>query len=262
MLSLKTKIEDLGVTFNDIDSSVINSFRTSMAGLAKTAQAEWVRIAQSRLTTSREDYVNGLQQSQSFKIHKVGGESVYEISLVGDMPNNIEFGMPAFDMKSVRPGWLGGAKAKTSKDGHSYVTIPFRHSTTSGARIQYSGKALSDNLKQELQSAVKKYGMNDMVRSSSGKVIQGPVKRIPSNAPDVHSYLKGLTKIQKAIGGKTKSGKGRGSSQFFTWRVMSEKSHAGSWLHPGLTAKNILKEVETWTGREMDKIIDSMLGAR
>lgn len=259
MITLRSKLEDAGYDFNKMESGMERLFRRSLAGLAKAAQAEWVRIAQDRLSSSREIYVNGLRQAESFEQRTVGGESVYEISLVGDMPNNMEFGMPSFDMKAVRPGWLGGSKAKTGKDGSKYIVIPFRHSTSSDARLGYSGKALKANLKNELKKEVKKYGLDQMVRSSSGKIVSGPVAKIPPKAP-VHQYLKGLTKIQTKQKGTTPSGKQRGSSQLMTWRIMSENSAPGSWRHPGLVAQNILPTVEQWANKELSKIVDLVLG--
>jgi hypothetical protein len=246
-------------------------FRKAVAGLAKAAQAEWIRLAQDRLVTSREIYVNGLRQAESFEAKSVGGEPVYTITLVGDMANNIEYGMSAYDMKAVRPGWLGGKKARYTKDGYKYVIIPFRHSTSSSARLGYSGKAAKADLKNELKKTAKEYGLNKMVRrlgftldrGFTNAITPGPVARVPNKA-DVHSYLKGLTRIQKPQSGYIeKAGelpKQRGSSTLMTWRVMSERSPAGSWIHPGITAKMLMPEVEMWANKELGKIVETVLG--
>lgn len=272
MISLRAKLEDVDYDFNTLEKGMAMQFRKAVAGLARAAQAEWIRLAQDRLVTSREIYINGLRQAESFESKMVGGEPVYTISLVGDMPNNIEHGMSAFDMKAVRPGWLGGAKARTSKDGHKYVIIPFRHSTSSNARLGYSGKAAKADLKNELKKTAKEYGLNKMVRQLGftldrgfiNAVTPGPVARVPNKAADVHSYLRGLTRIQTPQSGFVeKAGKlpqQRGSSQLMTWRIMSEKSPAGSWIHPGLTAKLLMPEVELWANKEMGRIVETVLG--
>jgi len=259
MISLRSKLENVGYDMNTMEAGTMLLFRKAVGGLAKAAQSEWVRLAQDRLKTSREIYVNGLRQAESFEIRKVDGEPVYDVTLVGDMPNNLEFGMPAFDMKTVRPGWLGGAKAKTSKDGHKYIAIPFRHSTSSDARLGYSGKAAKMDLKKELKRTVKEYGLDRMIRTASGQVVAGPTTRVPSKEYDVHKYLRGLTRIQTPTAGMTKDGKQKGSSQLMTWRIMSEKSDPGSWLHPGLVPQNLLVEVEAYVNREMNKIIETVL---
>lgn len=254
MISVNAKLEGLGVDINTLEMGVVDVFRRAIAGLAKASQSEWIRLAQTRLKTSREIYINGLRQAESFTTRTDGGEPVYEITLVGTMPNNIEHGMPSFDMKNVRPGWLGGSKSKVGKDGKRYVIIPFRHSTSSDARLGYTGKAKDANLQTHLKKAVSQYGLDKMIRSASGQVKSGPVKRIPKGA-DVHKYLQGLTRIQKPTG----TTKQRGQGMLMTWRVMSENSKPSAWIHPGIKAHNILKEVERFADQELDKIVNATL---
>ena len=157
VFSLQAKLLDEGYNIDALDEGVVEAFRLAVGGLAKAAQNEWIRLAQGRLNTSRDTYINGLRQAESFSMKMFGDSSVYEIQLVGTMPNNFEFGMPSFDMKSVRPGWLGGGKALTAKDGHNFIRIPFRHSTSDSPRLGYTGKAkaVSDpKLKAQLRQAV------------------------------------------------------------------------------------------------------------
>lgn len=257
--SFESKIESMGYNLDLFEESTVEVFKRSLAGLAKAAQAEWIRIAQERLRSSREMYVDGLRRADSFSVTSLDGEKAYAISLIGRMPNAIELGMSPFDMKGVRPGWLGGGKAKTAKDGTKYITVPMRHSTSSDARLAYTGKAAMADLKTELKKTVASYGLDRMVRTASGQVVTGPVKRVPKD-PDVHRYLQGLTRIQTATGGMTKSGMQRGSSTLMTFRRMSEKSSPESWMHPGLEARNILGDVEKWVDTEASRIIESILG--
>lgn len=259
VISVSAKLDDRGFNLDDIGAGLAETFLRSVGGVAHGAHSEWIRLAQNRLRTARADYVNGLTKADSFITRIVGGTTVFELTLIGRMPNNFEFGMDGFDMKAVRPGWLGGARAKTSKEGHKYVTIPFRHSLSSAAAIQYSGKAKRDNLRTELKNVVRAYGLDKMVRSATGQVIPGPVKRAP-NVPSIHPYLRNLTRIQQPISGRTPGGKQRGQAQLMTWRVMSEKSPASSWIHPGITAANLMPEVERWIDQELDTLIESMFG--
>lgn len=256
-ISLKAKLEDRGIT-DEISAETAEKFRVAVGNLAKAAQNEWITRAQSRLESSREIYVNGLRQAESFKVVTGLLSDTYELQLVGEMPNNLEFGMPAFDMKAVKPGWLGGKKAKVGKDGSRYVTIPFRHSTGNSPRFAYTGKAKAADMKTLLRKAVKDYGMNRWGIGPGGAI--PPMKRIPNNAP-VHQYLKGLTRIEKPTSGRTSTGVQRRSSMFMTWRRMSDKSAPSSWIHPGLTAANILPEIETWADEQLDKIIDTVIGS-
>ena len=254
VFNITTKLEqDYGVELDSLEAGMIESFGMAIRGLAIAAQDQWISLAQSRLKSSRSDYINGLRQAESFK-QKLGATSqTFEITLVGKMPNNYEFGMPSFDMKSVRPGWLGGAKARRAKDGSSYVVIPIRHSTSSETNMAYTGKAAAvGDLKQQLRKAVKDYGLDRMVKTATGQVATGSVARIPKRAP-VHPYLQGLTRIQ------TKK-KGGGSSQLIRFAVMSENSDPSSWIHPGLKPANLLPEVETWVDNKLNDIMEMILG--
>jgi len=259
MLSLKAKLVDLGVNVDALEASTIKVFRTQVGLIAVAAHNRWIQLAKERLGTSRDAYVVGLQQAGSFKSRKVSGEDVFDITLVGRMPNNFEFGMESFDMKTVRPGWLGGSKAKTGKDGEKYVVIPFRHSTTS-KRFGYTGKAKAADLRSELKKTVRAYGLNRMIRTATGNVVGGLTTRVPPKAP-VHSYLRGLTRVQKGTRGRTPEGFQRGSSQLVTWRIMSENSPASSWIHPGLKAANLLREVELFVNKEFDDIVKKVIAA-
>jgi len=252
-VSFKLKLQDMGHNVDTLEEGVVESFKEAVHGLARAAQAEWIRLAQARLHTSRDAYVQGLRQAESFGKSNIGGQPEYEVQLVGRMANNFEFGMSSFDMKSSRPGWLGGSKAKISKEGFRYAVIPFRHSTGNSPRLQYTGKAVEQNLKQELKKTVKAYGLDRMLKSATGQVIEGAAGRVPSNAP-VHPFLQGLTRYQK-------KNKGKGSSMLMTFRVMSEKSPEDSWIHPGLDGAHLLPEVGRYVDKESERIIDMIMSA-
>ena len=264
--SIRATLEDMGYNLEALEAGLIESVNLQVGQLAMAARSEWIRLAQDRLETSREIYVNGLRQSESFTALRGGGRGAtasYEITLVGNMPNNFEYGMAPFDMKGIRPGWLGGKSSKVGKDGKRYVIIPFRHSTTDSPRFNYTGKAKSvsdPDLKTQLKKTVKTYGLDRMVRTATGQVVTGTVKRLPKSAP-VHPYLQGMVRIQQAISGSTSSGQ-RGSGTLMTFRVMSENSKPDSWNHPGLRPVNLLAEVEQFVDNEMRKIALNILGDR
>lgn len=262
MISIKAKIEQTGFNIETLSTGAETEIAAACAALAMGAREEWVRLAQNRLKSSRGTYIEGLRKAESFKIKETGIGTTYEISLVGKMPNAFESGMPSFDMKTANPGWLNSPKTKRSKEGKRYRVIPFRHSPTSTTNIAYTGKAREVNLQKELKKVIKAYGLDKMQRLSSGKVIDGAVKRVPNLAKrgaiarvfagaSTHP-LSGLTRVQKSHGAKG------GSSQFLTWRVMTEDA-VGKWIHPGITGANLLPEMEAWIERELEKVIREIL---
>jgi hypothetical protein len=263
--SIRATLEDLGYNIDSLEAGLMESLNLQVGQLAMAARSEWIRLAQSRLSTSREDYVNGLRQSESFTVLRGTRlrTASYEITLVGNMPNNYEYGMGPFDMKGVRPGWLGGKSSKIGKDGKKYVVIPFRHSTSGSPRFNYTGKAKSvsdPDLKTQLKKTVKSYGLDRMVRTATGQVVTGTVKRLPKSAP-VHPYLQGMVRTQQAMSGSTASGQ-RGQGALMTFRVMSENSKPDAWIHPGIRPVNLLSEVEQFVDNEMKKIANNLLGVR
>ncbi len=261
MFKISDKLIDLGVNVDTLSTGLVDSFQKAVGGLASMTQAEWIRLAQARLHSSRSMYVNGLRQAESFKSEVVDGSNVFTIALVGSQPNNIENGQASFDMKGARPGWLGGNKAKVAADGHRYIVIPFRHSTTSTTNLAYTGQAKAQNLKQELKKTVKAYGLDRMIKLASGGIATGPVSKVPNGSPDVHRFLRGLTRIQEAFNSHMPSGQQRGSSALLTWRVLSDRSADDAWIHPGLPGVHLLNEVSRWADRELDRIIDQVMEA-
>jgi hypothetical protein len=265
--SIRATLDDLGYNIDALEAGLMESLNLQVGQLAMAARSEWIRLAQDRLETSREVYVNGLRQSESFTMLRGSGRgrpSSYEITLVGNMPNNFEYGMGPFDMKGVRPGWLGGKSSKIGKDGKKYVVIPFRHSTSGSPRFNYTGKAKSvsdPDLKTQLRKTVKTYGLDRMVRTATGQVVTGIANRLPKSAP-VHPYLQGMVRTQQAISGTTSTGLSRGQGSLMTFRVMSENSKPDSWIHPGLRPVNLLAEVEQFVDNEMRKIATTILGVR
>jgi len=252
IFSVEDKAKSLGHIIEGIEEGLRLAFCQGVVEVAKGARDEWVRLAQARFKTSKEIYINGLRQAESFKVEdSSGGGLQATIQLVGVMPNNFEFGMGSFDMKTVRPGWLGGGKAKTAKDGSKYIVIPFRHST-GDTRFGYTGKAagVRPDLKGQLKKVVKQYGLDRALTSSVGEVA---TRRIPRNAP-VHPYLKGLQKTEYAQA--TRTGGMKRTGQLNTFRVMSENSPPESWIHPGLKPANLLKEVSAWVDKDMERMIN------
>lgn len=252
-LSVSAKLAEMGLSIDGLSAEIQGKFHHAVAAIARGAQSYWIELAKERLKSSRADYIGGLSKRESFTAYSRGGANVYEIQLVGRMANNFEFGMEGFDMKSVRPGWLGGGKAKTSKDGTKYISIPFRHSTTMDTL--YTGKARltrTHDIRAHVSWAARRYGLNRMIRSG-GMVSTNPV-RIPKTAT-VHPYLKGLTKYQTPTEGRTKAGAQKGSSTLMTFRTMSEKSDPSAWIHPGITGANLLPAVYRWVDNELKEVV-------
>jgi hypothetical protein len=157
----------------------------------------------------------------------------------------IEEGLPNnFDMK---PGLLGGPKAKQGKNG-KYAIVPFDHSK-GPSRSTPAAQELSGRIKKEL----KKEGLSihKIEYNSDGSPRVGKLHsfnfggEIPGkgNTRDMQRVS-----IYQTPDESRKSGVKRG---VFTFRTVSSgPASDGKWIHPGAEGKKYLDKAEQWA---MDK---------
>jgi len=112
---LATLIDKLGLGKPDILMQV--------GRLGHVARTHLVTIAQRRLRTTARDYVKAIQP---LDLTEKDGEFVATIELRGGLPNMVEHGAEAWDLRTtiLKPGTR---RLKTSKAGFYYLSIPFRH---------------------------------------------------------------------------------------------------------------------------------------
>jgi hypothetical protein len=224
--------------------------------LAMAARARWINLAKAGLHSTSQEYVQGLQEVES-------RPGVRTITLVGWLPNSLEQGLEAFDM---REGMLSSPKAHVSADGHKYRAIPFRHATPgtvgqagpemgmrygpqgsqsrawasaghfSGSEAQQAGKALYARAKKLKGvtwkiSAGGRSGATIMSRHAGTRLGEQSdlfPKLAPWHATDIYA-------------GMTKTG-GAGHKQYMTFRTISDRTDVG-WVHPGLEARHYAEQV-------------------
>jgi len=216
-------------------------FDAAIESLAKATHVEWQNLAQTRLKSSRSEYIRGINTTQR-------GEREWEISLNGWLPNAVEGGLNPFDMK---PGLLGGKKAKIAKDGSKYTTIPFRHFRNSKSAERISKVP---NYKTDLAKVLRATGLGKKTMVGTGKV--GVAKNTASLVAKLKPHHKtnifeGLTKYQKMYGKKV-------GNQYMTFRRVSDKSDPVAWLHPGIRAANLLADVEMFARSEAEVIFGDL----
>lgn len=206
-------------------------------------------IVQQKLHSTRLDYQNHFHYK---KIDK----SNHEIWLDPEA-NHLEDGYGSFDLKpgllknvSNNPGKKGQG---ISKDGTRWKVIPFRHKTEKAASNlveQYLGQQADEVLRTGISRLNRMpTDLTKIQSDSSGAPLQGNVGRIANN-PLIHPTLQGLTKYQKTYKEVTQS-------QYMTFRVVSDKSKAGSWIHPGFDGVHAFRDMEHFIDKELDRIIRS-----
>jgi hypothetical protein len=178
---------------------------------------------------------------------------------------------------------LKSPKAKTSKDGSRYLTVPFDHSPGKGKTgTTPAGKTLIDTIRGELKTRGIPFGKiekgpdgkpllgnlhNIDITKAPVKTAEGPgqgwgpvgaVRQGQSGTP----FLQGIRISQNKVK-DPKTGRESVKRSIMTFRVASSKqSGKGMWVHPGLEAKNMLEEGAQWAANQWERVIGAeMLAA-
>lgn len=220
--------------------------RQTLPEIAEAIRNDIVSQAQSRLgPQSSREYIMGvsLLQYPVTPAMMLRGSTIHfaTVGLVGWLPNALEHGLPAYDMK---PGLLKGRNARVGKDGSRYNTVPFRHATpdsTGHAGIPMGGaerKAGMSRSQAELLGKRIHRKAQDLSATTShpktgtqwGQRLSartGGAKKLKSHhTTDIYA---GMVRMEKTYKLATQN-------QYRTFRRVSDKSDPIKWLHPGIEA--------------------------
>lgn len=154
------------------------------------------------------------------------------LTLDSGLANMIEEGHGPYDMK---PFFAKSSKVKYSKNGGWYLVIPMGFTTKRGQ---------SNSLPMAVIKAIKE-----------AKRKKAPIK-IPKrySNPRTNKTTGYTHKFSIYQGLKKSSGSKRGS--YSTFRIVSSKSPAGSWVHPGFRAHNFIDRAIDQV--DINKVINSI----
>lgn len=228
-----------------------------IGGLASAARQRIVGMAQSELRTSGRDYIAGVAE-----VEQQG--KVARVVLTGVIPNMVENGWPATDLRTTLLG-PGAKNAKTAKDGSRYNTVPFRHGVPGssgrnvGKQMPKSIYAAAKNLAPTLTRPGKIEGKGGQVTiygqrlaphlpmSQAARRLLGQ-KMKPWHAMSIYM---GMIRQEKTYAKASQS-------QYTTFRRISSNVRRGKehWLHPGIQARRFFPKAQ----REIERIIGQTLG--
>ena len=242
-----------------IEREEVRPLITSMLNsITKRIEMEWIRASNS-LQGTRAQYQQGIY------VKKVDYNSAI-IGLTGWLPNAIEQGISAFDMK------IGFEKSnkkvitlRVDKDGNTktgwYLTIPFRHATPGalGESQAFSGVMPKDihKLARELSEGeyIKKAMLPPSYTQNLGSrpKVTGHNGVVYETYHHKHSIYEGIQKSQKV-----------NHSGYVSFRRVSDNSDKNSWIHTGIQAHNFLDKaimnsnLDMVKKKEVDKFLDSL----
>lgn len=178
---------------------------------------------------------------------------------------------------SMLDSLLRSPKAKTSKDGHKYIVIPFKHNNKPSKQTPHQ-KELLGHIRNELKKRNIPYTKIEKNPDGSPRLgllhnlnligpkrdrpklgSEGPLGRPYSahslkfgseQGPEGRPYLWGLRIYQRPK--KNPDGSVGTSRDIFTFRTASSKNPSG-WFHPGLAPMKFLDSAYEWAQREWDQ---------
>lgn len=220
--------------------------------LAATTHAKIVEEAHAKLHHRLPTFLAALRQEED--------ESAYLI-ILDKSASWIEDGMSEHDMLA---DLLRSPKAKTSKSGTRYISIPFQHGTTSPAGRPASASSLAEAIRLELRQ--RGLSATKIERNEAGKPLLGKLHTLTgvagsrgwsaSGRRHATPLLEGLSIYQHAAGNR--AGAIRSLVTFRT--ASSSQEGTGAWRHPGLEPARIMESAAEWAEREWEsKIFPEML---
>jgi len=205
---------------------------------------EW-RNAANVLKQSRQQYQSAIY------IEKLDNYNVV-VGLSGFLPNAVEQGLTAFDMKE---GFEKSGKKKTKKNGGWYLTIPFRHATPTALA---ESSIFSTVLPQAVYQAAKRELTTSKATLPASKLptqfqnlgTRALVIGFKGNTPNVtYQPYQHKTPIYAGLQRKDDGGHG----QYVTFRRVSDLSDSNSWIHTGIQAHNLAQK--TLGGLDIENIV-------
>lgn len=234
-LTVRVNLNDLGV--NDTLSPQIvdvveNSIRTSLA----LVRDRWQTEVQNKLNSTRPLYLQGLQFDSIMYPYEspLSGAVV----LKGELPNMLEKGYGAFDIKI---GFSKSPKITKKKNGGWYLTIPFRHSTPKA--FMY-GQAMT----KDVYKVAKK--LNPYHSGLGNTSLNWPGAGDVSWTGYQHKTNKynGMVRIVKSYQKATQS-------QYMTFRRVSDRSDPSSWWHPGYAGVHAAEKIMPYAEKTFMEIL-------
>ena len=251
-----------------IDDKTLDQLtETCVKAVTAAIYANWEALAKKKLKSTREEYIQNI-------IHVDKGRFNKQIILTGVVPNMVEQGASAFDIKegfrkSPKVRYtipVYGKKGNMLRSGGDwYLTIPFRI----GVPGTLGQAGFTGQMPQEVYDIMRKRGNRIALRADeipapynipqSRAAIQATPQN-PYYAQYTHksSIYEGLTK-RTAQYGKT------AQNTYGTFRRAGAHSDPLSWIHKGISAYRLADEavkitdVDTIVENEVTTFLDTIL---
>jgi hypothetical protein len=253
--SIEESLKSLEKDIKDLSDEMIAKAKDSVQIVAAQAHSMIAAKAQAKLKSTRQLYMDNLD----IKPIEASGDNVIWSVMLYQPAKWIEDGQPAHNMLDYL---LKSPKAKTAKDGHKYLVVPFKHNKPSNQRSEAQNK-ITNYVNKELKNR----GL-DKVITRDGKPVLGRAATLDLTGKDSprgrfnQPLLKGLTIYQTEMRNskgevmKDKKGETRIRRDVMTFRVASERQKgSGLWDKPNREGLKAFEE----TAKEIDVIWEKII---
>jgi hypothetical protein len=270
LLELKMDLSEFLKEHQELKEKAERLTKAAAADLSATTFNKVKELSQSKLKSRREFYDKHLSYAQ-----------VNEYTWVVHLDAKamwIEEGMAPHEMID---DLLKSPKAKTSKDGSKYLSIPFKHNKGPTQQTP-AQKSLTETIKKTLNEMNKgrpaggkipygkletnpdgspklgllhKFNITDSPKKTANVPGQGkgPIGA-PMQGPTGTPFLKGVRIYQR------QNAQGKVERTIMTFRTVSSKHKGtGRWFHPGLEPVKFLDQAFDWAMKEWETKIKPAL---
>jgi len=231
MIPINIDISSLIEEFSLDENQTLMIGTTIIDRVAQEYSYRWKNLIDKELKSSRNEYLRGIFIERVNPTEIIFGLSNRESSL----PLSIEEGHGPWDEK---PFLLGSLKAKRTKDGKPFLTVPFRHATPQA--IAEAG-IFSSIMPQDVYQLAKNSPM-PLKRSQLPESQQIPGVRKEINVPGlkVPEYIHKAAKYEGLVRVEASSSENENRGQYMTFRRVSDNSDPNSWFNGGIIAKRLM----------------------
>nr|DAP16136.1 MAG TPA: hypothetical protein [Bacteriophage sp.] len=231
MVPINIDISSLIEEFSLDENQTLMIGTTIIDRVAQEYSYRWKNLIDKELKSSRNEYLRGIFIERVNPTEIIFGLSNRESSL----PLSIEEGHGPWNEK---PFLLGSLKAKRTKDGKPFLTVPFRHATPQA--IAEAG-IFSSIMPQDVYQLAKNSPM-PLKRSQLPESQQIPGVRKEINIPGlkVPEYIHKAAKYEGLVRVEASSSENENRGQYMTFRRVSDKSDPNSWFNGGIIAKRLM----------------------
>lgn len=229
------------VLANQIQSAVSQAIRDT----TDIVKLEWEQTARKKLKTTYLDYYTALNRPDSVEFPD---PFTAVITLRGKWANMLETGFPAFDMKK---GFERSERAKRTKNGGWYLTIPFRHLTPNAMGVNGGQPMPTDIYKQARQLR--------QGERLTGTEMYYPPRTSWNGYQHKNGIYENMVRYEKYY---SQSRARQGT--YYTFRRVSNNSDPQAFWHPGYEGVHAMEHIrpfaEQWLNTTLTYYLVNSLG--